>query len=172
MPTVGEQLRAAREQKKLSIEQLADQTKIRGDHLRALEASDFNVFSAPVYVKGFTRTYSNLLKLNTTELLAQLDRELSKSPAFEEKRIIGETPRSEPLWAILARVNWPVALASVLLLLIAVIAVTLVRSYRAEAKRDVVRELGPGLYEPKGPDPALYLAIPTNTPSSAPQRRP
>jgi cytoskeletal protein RodZ len=52
MPTVAEQLRAARETKKLTVQQVADKTKIRTDHVRALEDGNFSVFSAPVYIRG------------------------------------------------------------------------------------------------------------------------
>ena len=44
MPTVAEQLRAAREATKLTIEQVADATKIRTDHIRALEQGNFSAF--------------------------------------------------------------------------------------------------------------------------------
>ena len=57
MPTVAEQLRAAREAKKLSVQQVADATKIRTDHIRALEDGNFNVFSAPIYIRGSVKNY-------------------------------------------------------------------------------------------------------------------
>ncbi len=79
MPIVGEQLRLAREEQNLSVEQVADMTKIRGDHIRALEEGNYEVFSAPVYIRGFVRTYSTLLKLDTALLLQQLGRELAES---------------------------------------------------------------------------------------------
>ncbi|HEY3915570.1 MAG TPA: helix-turn-helix domain-containing protein [Verrucomicrobiae bacterium] len=79
MPNVGEQLRIGREERKLSISQVAEITKIRGDHLRALEQSNYSIFSAPVYIRGFVRTYSNLLKLDTPKILEQLGHELMES---------------------------------------------------------------------------------------------
>ncbi len=79
MPTVGEQLRSAREEQKLAIHQVADWTKIRGDHLRALEEGNYSVFSAPVYIRGFVRTYATLLKLDAPKLLEQLGSELAGS---------------------------------------------------------------------------------------------
>ena len=54
-------------------------TKIRGDHIRALEEGNYSIFSAPVYIRGFVRTYANLLKLDTKVLLDQLGRELAES---------------------------------------------------------------------------------------------
>ena len=58
MASVAEQLRAAREAKNLTVSQVAETTKIRGDHIRALEEGNYNVFVAPVYSRGFIRTYA------------------------------------------------------------------------------------------------------------------
>ena len=63
MPTVAEQLRAAREAQGLTVYQVADATKIKTDHVRALDEGNFDVFSAPVFIRGFVRTYATLLHL-------------------------------------------------------------------------------------------------------------
>ncbi len=61
MSTVAEQLRQAREARNLTEQQIVEITKIRTDHLRALEEGNFDVFSAPVYIRGFVRSYATLL---------------------------------------------------------------------------------------------------------------
>ncbi len=48
-------------------------------HIRALEEGNYSVFSAPVYIRGFVRTYATLLKLDTAQILEQLGRELADS---------------------------------------------------------------------------------------------
>lgn len=79
VPTVGEQLRQAREAQELELHDIVDMTKIQSDHLRALEEGNYNIFSAPVYIRGFVRTYATLLKLDTPKILEQLGRELADS---------------------------------------------------------------------------------------------
>jgi cytoskeletal protein RodZ len=79
VPTVGEQLRLAREAQGMELQEIVDSTKIRSDHLRALEEGNYSVFSAPVYIRGFVRSYSTLLKLDTAQLLEQLGHELADS---------------------------------------------------------------------------------------------
>jgi cytoskeletal protein RodZ len=79
MQNVGEQLRQGREEKNMTVAEIADISKIRGDHIRALEEGNYSIFSAPVYIRGFVRTYSNLLKLDTPRLLEQLGHELAES---------------------------------------------------------------------------------------------
>ena len=74
MSTVAEQLRAAREANKLTVEQVADMTKIRTDHVRALEEGNFSVFSAPVYIRGSVKNYATRLKLDVSAIMAELDK--------------------------------------------------------------------------------------------------
>jgi hypothetical protein len=76
MSTVAEQLRRAREEKALTVQQVVEITKMRSDHVRALEAGDYSIFSAPVYIRGFVRTYSTLLHLNVPAMMQQLEIEL------------------------------------------------------------------------------------------------
>jgi cytoskeletal protein RodZ len=84
MPTVAEQLRAGREARKLTIAQLAETTKIRTDHLRALEEGNFNAFSAPIYIRGSVKNYATQLKLDVPQIMAALDKELKGTEKFSE----------------------------------------------------------------------------------------
>ena len=42
----------------------------------ALEAGDFDKFDAPIFVRGFIRSYCRILKLDTNALVVQLNQEL------------------------------------------------------------------------------------------------
>jgi|SRR5579862_5712457 len=108
MPTVAEQLHQAREAKHLTVEQVAEITKIRGDHLRALEEGNFNVFSAPVYIRGFVRTYSTLLKLDVPRVMAALDGELGQTQKFAEPPPLTDHPRGfvDFLMLQLSKIDW------------------------------------------------------------------
>ena len=93
MPTVAEQLRAAREAKKLTIPQVAELTKIRTDHLRALEDGNFNAFSAPIYIRGSVKNYATTLKLDVPRILADLDSELKRTDKYAEPPPLMEQSR-------------------------------------------------------------------------------
>jgi cytoskeletal protein RodZ len=84
MPTVAEQLRAAREARKLTIDKVADLTKVRTDHLRALEDGNYNAFSAIIYIRGSVKLYATLLKLDVPQVMAALDAELKATEKFKE----------------------------------------------------------------------------------------
>jgi cytoskeleton protein RodZ len=93
MAAISEQLQLAREEKKLTIHQVAEVTKIRTDHIRALEEGNFDVFSAPVYIKGFVRSYATLLKLDVPKIMAGLDEELGRTDKFHEPPPLSDQPR-------------------------------------------------------------------------------
>ncbi len=112
MPTVAEQLRQAREQRGWTIDQLADVTKIRTDHIRALEEGNFNVFAAPVYIQGFVRTIATLLKLDVPKVMADLDGELGATKKFREHPRLTSDSRGIVDYIMLqfSKINWRVAL--------------------------------------------------------------
>src|SRR5205823_11055576 len=84
MASVGEQLRAAREKQGLSLPEVVERTKLRTDHVHALERGDYDVFAAPVYVRGFVRSYANLLKLNVPAIMTELEAELGQSQHLQD----------------------------------------------------------------------------------------
>src|SRR5436190_2722742 len=94
MPTVAEKLREAREAKKITLQQVAEITKMRTDHICALEEGNFNVFSAPVYIRGFIRTYATLLKLDVPATMAALDAELGRTERFREPPPLTDQPKT------------------------------------------------------------------------------
>jgi len=76
MPTVGERLRAAREEKGLSLEDIAAQTRIPQRHLESLEVADWDKLPAPTYTTGFAKSYASAVGLDRTEIGEQLRAEL------------------------------------------------------------------------------------------------
>jgi len=69
---IGETLRSNRERKGLSIDQVAQDTRISPRFLEALEDEQFNELPAPVYVRGFLRSYANYLRIDPQPLLERL----------------------------------------------------------------------------------------------------
>ena len=76
VPTVGERLRAAREEKGLSLEDIAAQTRIPQRHLEAIETSEWDKLPAPTYTTGFAKSYASAVGLDRTEIGEQLRAEL------------------------------------------------------------------------------------------------
>lgn len=74
-PTVGERLRAAREQQPLSLAQISAELRIETKYLTALEEDRLEAFPAPVFAKGFLRQYGGMLGLDERDLIAQYYRQ-------------------------------------------------------------------------------------------------
>ncbi len=108
MPTVAEQLRTAREAKQITIQQLAETTKIRTDHLRALEEGNYDVFSAPIYIRGSVKNCAMTLKLEVPKIMADLDKELKGTENFSEPPPLVEESRTpvDHVMYLLSKLNW------------------------------------------------------------------
>ena len=166
MSSVAEQLRQAREAQKLDVYQVAEATKIRTDHIRALEEGNYDRFVAPVYIRGFARTYATLLKLDIPAFMADLDAELSQTKRFAEPPALTK-PGGGPLDLImlqLSRMNWRVALAIVILLLLGLGGALSVRTWQAHKSSNPLDRLGSGIHQIKGDSSTDYLPIHTNAP--------
>jgi len=164
MSSVAEQLRQAREAQGLSLRNMADATKIRTDHLDALERADYEPFPAPVYIRGSVRTYAGFLKLDVPAVLAALDAELAQSPNLSgPPSLTGE--RRGPLdWVTyqLSLVNW--RLTGLAVLILAVVGGGLIgwQFWNRRMQEDPLGHLGPGMYRPTAAAGADVLPIPTN----------
>ncbi len=61
---IGNTLREARVRRKLTLQQVEEDTKIRVKYLQAMENEDFDIMPGTTYVKGFLRTYATYLGLD------------------------------------------------------------------------------------------------------------
>jgi cytoskeletal protein RodZ len=159
MATVGDQLHQAREARRLTVEQVAEITKIRSDHLRALEEGNFNVFSAPVYIRGFVRCYSTLLKLDVPHVMLALEAELGQNRKFAEPPPLSNRPRGvlDFLMLQLAKAGWQKSLAwlgTALAVLGLLFGYTLWRHWPTA---DPLQGLKPAVYKPHSPGQTLPL---------------
>lgn len=69
MSELGQQLREARLQKGMSLDDVQEVTKIRKRYLEAIEAGDYKVLPGSFYVRAFIKTYAEAVGLNPDELL-------------------------------------------------------------------------------------------------------
>lgn len=69
MSPLGETLRRARLSKGITIEDAERVTRIPRKYLEALEVENYGILPAPVYARGFLRSYAGYLGLNPGDLL-------------------------------------------------------------------------------------------------------
>ena len=150
MPTVAEQLNGAREALGLTIYQVAETTKIKTDHVRALDKGDYDAFAAPVYIRGFVRSYATLLKLDVPQVMRDLDQELAKTDKFSEPPSLG--PQSHGALDFLmfqfSKVNWRLVLLLIALVTVIGGGVWGYRAWATYKSKDPLSDLGNGKYQP------------------------
>jgi len=163
MSTVAEQLRQAREARNLTEQQIVEITKIRTDHLRALEEGNFDVFSAPVYIRGFVRSYATLLKLDVPQVMAALEAELAGTTKFAEPPPLAEHTHGSVdfLMLQLSKVDWRKVLIGLGIVIALVAAVSLWVNWR---NRNPLKGLKPGVYQSPPGSSGDTLPLPAPAP--------
>ncbi len=61
---LGQKLRREREKKRLTLEQLANRTKVAGSLLRSLEAGECTRWPGGIYSRGYVRAYAAAVGLD------------------------------------------------------------------------------------------------------------
>lgn len=150
MASVAEQLRTAREAQNLTIHQIAEITKVRADHIRAIEEGNYNVFSAPVYIRGFVRSYARILKLDVPTIIAAVDAELGQTEKFSEPPPFTDEPSTfvDFITLQLSKIDWRKLVIVLAVLLVGVVIYAIVLSWQSGRKADNTSGMKPAVYRP------------------------
>jgi len=89
---VGAQLRAARERAGLTLEQVAQETRISKRHLENIELGRFAELPARTYAMGFSRSFAKAVGLDQDDVAALVVRELDA----QQPRTVPRQPSFEP----------------------------------------------------------------------------
>jgi len=94
LPTVGEQLRQAREAKGLALAEVGKVLKLGVRQLEALECGYWHALPGATFIRGFVRNYARLVDLDGSVLMEQLDGQLDlKRPELKvPKNMQAEMP--------------------------------------------------------------------------------
>jgi cytoskeleton protein RodZ len=76
---VGEKLKAERERRDLTLDDIAGKTRVPMRHLQAIEASEYEKLPGSTYSIGFTRSYASALDMDQTKIISELRAELAES---------------------------------------------------------------------------------------------
>ncbi len=72
--TIGQKLKKERKARFLTIEKVAEETRIRKIFLQALEADDYSVMPSAAQGRGFLRNYAEYLQLDIDTIIADLQK--------------------------------------------------------------------------------------------------
>lgn len=114
---VGRMLIAARQAQNLSVTDVANRLKLSVQQIEALEQGAYDRLPGAVFVRGFTRNYARLLKLDPDVIVRAVDAHLPR--AAEKNASAGETnipmpAKSTGRWPLLAGIAAVVFLGAAL----------------------------------------------------------
>lgn len=98
---LGQRFRAAREERGLTLSEVGEQLRIRSVYLAAIEEENWKAIGAPVYIRGFLRTYARFLGLDPEEAVGEFNAAsgLAASAAAAEIRAAsGQRSMAPLLW--------------------------------------------------------------------------
>lgn len=120
-PVVGPEIAGARMRLGLSVDQLAERTRIRPHVIEAIEVDDFGPCGGDFYARGHLRTLARILGLDPAPLLATYDERYADAPVdprrvFEAELASGahaplRATRGGPSWSVLVAAVMAVVLA-------------------------------------------------------------
>ena len=149
---VGDRLKAAREERGMSLDEVATLTRVPTRHLLHIERGEWDALPAQTYSVGFARAYAKAVGLNGTEIGQELRAQLgapnnSATIAYEPADPARVPPRS-------------------LAIVVAVIAVLLIVGYAVWRNSAVPEE------DPQAEAAAADTPIVAPPPAAAPQNQP
>jgi cytoskeleton protein RodZ len=156
--SVGEELSRARQERRLSVEDIAADTRIRATLIHAIEADNFDPCGGSVYARGHIRSIARLVGLDPAPLLAEFDRThegaapaaLTFEPASPtDHQAVARSERHGP--------NWAAAMVAVLVIVVVAALFPLLRHHGAPGP--AVQNAGPP------PPPVHHSAKPSPSPS-------
>ncbi|MBC8120779.1 MAG: helix-turn-helix domain-containing protein [Gemmatimonadaceae bacterium] len=143
---LGTRLTKERQARGWAIEEVAERTRIPLRYLSAIETGDLDLLPEPVYVRAFIRKYADLVDMDGSSLIKQMQASESEPPTpvpVPASQLVKPTLRPFHLWLLYGAV-----------VLVAVVGLRY-------------------FFAPPSPQPAPLASVPTRTtPSSQTQPRP
>jgi cytoskeleton protein RodZ len=159
---LGEEFRSAREARSLSLSDVAERLHIRSVYLAAIEDEDWHVIGAPVYVRGFMRTYARFLGLDPEAAVARFAATVpAGSPAAAPRPAAAANSNEKR-----AERNSP-SLAAILSIVVAVLVVAFVGYEFYQYRSGTPAEL-PVAQASAAPDVAVAPPAPADAVTGAP----
>jgi cytoskeleton protein RodZ len=159
MPGLGEAFRAAREARNLSLSDVADQIHIRSVYLQAIEEEDWSAIAAPVYVRGFIRTYARFLGLDPQIAIEQFNAVAGETTTVQAPVTVSAPRRRPSIWL------WVGGAAAALL--VGLVAFNYLQLQRSSVTPGTADASPAALITPSAPATVVAASSPEGTASAA-----
>jgi hypothetical protein len=117
-PVIGPQFAAARRRLGLSVDELADRTRIRPHVIEAIEVDDFSACGGDFYARGHLRTLARVLGVESAPMLATYDDRYADAPIDPRRVFEAELAGAGSIRATRGGPNWSVLVAAVMALIL------------------------------------------------------
>jgi cytoskeleton protein RodZ len=117
-PVIGPQLAAARTRLGLTVDQLAERTRIRPHVIESIEIDDFAACGGDFYARGHLRTLARVLGVEGAPVLATYDERYADAPIDPRAVFEAELAGAGSLRATRGGPNWSVLVAAVMALVL------------------------------------------------------
>ncbi|HRO67032.1 MAG TPA: helix-turn-helix domain-containing protein, partial [Pseudobdellovibrionaceae bacterium] len=178
MKRTGEMLQKAREEKGLSLNEIALSLKINSKVLSAIEAGDTSKLPAKTFLRGFVQSYANYLKIDTNQVMETFAEEMSAARPLISTDPQATSPegtvqepaspiahREEPVFTQIEKRNNTklFVITGVCLVLVSLIFVTarIVDRYQKETITEEVQVTSP-LPDDSNPEPESEQVVPSS----------
>jgi len=117
-PVIGPQFAAARRRLGLSVDELADRTRIRPHVIESIELDDFSACGGDFYARGHLRTLARVLGVDGAPALASYDEHYADAPIDPRRVFEAELAGAGSIRATRGGPNWSVLVAAVMALVL------------------------------------------------------
>src|SRR5215813_14378867 len=90
--SLGEKLRQAREERGISISEVAEQTRISPLYLKSIEKDDYKPLPGGIFNKGFVRSYARYIGFDEDEALADYAQLMAETDLSDENDLRSHRP--------------------------------------------------------------------------------
>jgi cytoskeletal protein RodZ len=159
MPTLGEELRHKREQRRITLAEIAEATRIGTRFLKAIETDNFSILPGGIFTRSFIRAYAKYVGMNEEEAIglylqqvagpiaeqqesqdqisvthvAQVEKLKKRAPPIARPEpAVDHSRRFEPvaLRQSQTRTNWPtIVIGAGILIFVVLIVIALVKQF-------------------------------------------
>ena len=137
-PVIGPEFAAARTRLGLTVDALADRTRIRPHVIESIEVDDFAPCGGDFYARGHVRTLARVLGVDAAPLLAAYDERYADAPVNPRRVFEAELASSGGIRATRGGPNWSVLVAAVMALVLAWSIARLVMDGPVDLREDPV----------------------------------
>ena len=119
-PVIGPELAAARNRVGLSVDELADRTRIRPHVIESIEVDDFSPCGGDFYARGHIRTLARVLGKDAAPMLAQFEDRYATAPVNARRVFEAElaTGLTGSMRSTVGGPNWTLLVGAVLTLIL------------------------------------------------------